>query len=406
MRTAGPCGGNAGGEGRAIMAAAQVLLAIACTATACVLFGPVAGASAHRFKRVCSKPPAGRAACMAERLQIGAEPPPAPVVAGARTGTGRVRRSAGRAGIGNKQPFPGYLTPERLHAAYGLPDETAAGATQTIALVDAFDDPTAEADLAVYDRQFGLPECTSANGCFTKLNQEGATSPLPRANDGWASEISIDVQMAHAICQSCRILLIETEGEEFDQLGAGVNTAVAAGASVVSNSYGEPEAPIYATLANTDYNHPGIPILASSGDCGYLNHDCPVRGTGVDFPAAAPGVIAVGGTSLSESAGVWASRAWEAGGSGCSTVFEAGLWQSELADFAATGCGSYRGVADVSAIGDPNTGVDVYDSTPEEPGREAAGWGVWGGTSVSAPIVAGEFGRDALRPLRPRGRAL
>jgi len=328
---------------------------------------------------------------MAERLEIGAEAPALAPAGRAGARPGRARSAGRRAGVLNEEPFAGYLTPERLHAAYGLPAETAAGSTQTIAVVDAFNDPTAEADLAVYDRRFGLPECTSANGCFTKLNQEGNAGPLPANNGRWASEISIDLQMAHAICQNCRILLVETKGEAFAQLGAGVNTAVAAGASVVSNSYGEPEAPALATLAGSDYSHPGIPILASSGDCGYLNHLCPARGTGAEFPAGAPGVIAVGGTSLSESEGVWTSRAWEAGGSGCSTVFEAGLWQSGAAGFSASGCGGYRAVADVSAVGDPNTGVNIYDSTPEEPGHQAGGWGVWGGTSVSSPIVAGEF---------------
>jgi IPT/TIG domain len=368
---------------------ALALPVLVCAAVA-LLAGP-AGASANRIKHVCSVPPPRHAACMAERLLIGAEGSPAPFRATASAAAKHSRRARRHASINNKKPFPGFLTPERLHAAYGLPSETAAGATQTIALVDAFNDPTAEADLAVYDSEFGLPECTTKNGCFTKLNQAGKASPLPKVEGGWGSEISIDVQMAHAICQSCRILLIEANSEEWGDLGAGVNAAVAAGATVVSNSYGEGEEASLASLGNSDYNHPGIPVLASSGDCGYLNNFCPERTPGANFPADVPGVIAVGGTSLTESGGVWSSEVWEEGGSGCSDVFEAGLWQAELGGFAATGCGTKRGVADVSAIGDPNTGVDVYDSTPEEPGGPT-GWGVWGGTSVSSPIVAGEFG--------------
>src|SRR6202007_795633 len=108
-------------------------------------------------------------------------------------------------------PFPGFLTPEALHAAYELPTETAAGTGQTIALVDAYDAPTAAAALGGFDKQFSLPACRSENGCFKKVNQEGAAAPLPRVDGGWASEISIDVQMAHAICQSCKILLVEAK---------------------------------------------------------------------------------------------------------------------------------------------------------------------------------------------------
>ena len=103
-----------------------------------------------------------------------------------------------------------------------------------------------------------------------------------------------------------------------------------------------------------------------------------------------PEVLAVGGTALRESKGAWDSTVWNEGGSGCSEVFEAGVWQSAASDFAATGCGTRRSVADVAAIGDPNTGVDVYDSTPEGHGQPT-GWGVWGGTSVASPIVAAEF---------------
>ncbi len=366
-----------------------VIALMACVAMTLLAGAP--GASAFHHKRVCSAPPRGRAACMNERLLVPTQSTPA-ISAPTKRASGKQRRTARRrAGINNKKPFPGFLTPERLHAAYALPNETAAGSSQTIALVDAFNDPTAEADLAVYDKEFGLPECTTANGCFTKVNQEGKAAPLPKDEGGWATEISIDVQMAHAICQSCKIMLVETKSEEWVDLAAGVNSAIAAGATVVSNSYGEGEESSLKSLGNSAYNHPGIPILASSGDCGYLNNFCPGRTPGANFPADASGVIAVGGTSLTESGGVWKSKVWEEGGSGCSTVFEAGLWQAELGSFASTGCGGKRGVADVSAIGDPNTGVDVYDSTPEEPGAPT-GWGVWGGTSVAAPIVAGEFG--------------
>jgi subtilase family serine protease len=292
-----------------------------------------------------------------------------------------------------KSPEAGYLTPQLLHAAYELPDETPASSNQTIAVVDAFDDPSAEADLGVYDRQFGLPACTSADGCFRKVNEEGQAEPLPRREGEWAGEISIDVQMAHAICQSCHVLLVEANSETFADLGAAVDAAINAGANEVSNSYGGPEqrgrARHDVRLNARDFDHPGVLVTASSGDCGYLNQACRRLAKRAEFPADSPDVVAVGGTTLTERKKAWTSTVWEEGGSGCSSAFTAPPWQSALANFSATGCAA-RSVADVAAIGDPNTGVDVYDSTPEGNG-DPTGWGVWGGTSVSSPIVAGEF---------------
>jgi IPT/TIG domain len=340
-------------------------------------------AQAYRTIRSCGQPSPGRAACLAMRALIG----------GRTARSQRGRRGASRAAAApageRTKPFPGFLTPELLHDAYELPVETTAGTAQTIALVDAFDDPTAEADLAVFDKEFGLPACTNENGCFKKINQNGAAGPLPKVDGGWASEISIDVQMAHAICQNCKILLVETNSEEFTDLSTGANTAVAHGATVVSNSYGGAEEPADSSLAAA-YDHPGIVITVSSGDCGYRNTACIHRAFGANFPADTSTVVAVGGTALSESGTGWTSTVWDEAGSGCSELFSAQSWQSSAPGFAATGCDSGRGVADVAAIGDPNTGVDVYDSTPESPGA-STGWGVWGGTSVSSPIVAGEF---------------
>jgi hypothetical protein len=255
-----PRRGSAAAGWETIASASRPLCALSVLLCALVtLLAGAPGASAYRTKHVCSAPPRGRAACMAERLLVPAQSAPASTSRSARVAVRRPRRAARRTGINNKKPYPGFLTPERLHAAYGLPGETPAGSTQTIALVDAFNDPTAEADLAVYDNEFGLPECTTANGCFTKLNQEGKASPLPKDEGGWATESSIDVQMAHAICQSCRIMLVEAKSEEWGDLAAGVNAAVAAGATVVSNSYGEGEEASLKSLGNSSYNHPGIP---------------------------------------------------------------------------------------------------------------------------------------------------
>ncbi len=189
----------------------------------------------------------------------------------------REAASGARPAVGVKTPYPGYLTPQRLDAAYALPSETNASTLQTIALVDAFDDPTAEADLAVYDQQFGLPACTAANGCFRKVDEAGNASPLPRKQGEWAGEISIDVQMAHAICPGCRILLVEAESEEFSDLGAAVDTAARLGATEISNSYGATEEASDVSLAGADYQHPGVLVAAELRRLRLLQQHLPVR---------------------------------------------------------------------------------------------------------------------------------
>jgi IPT/TIG domain len=363
-----------------LLAAAALVLALGAGATPAGASSTAS--SAQRVHRACGLPPAGAAACTAVRLVS------APITAA------QVQAAAGTRGVGVAAKGSPYLTPQSLHAAYALPSETQFSSTQTIAVIDAFDDPTAEADLGVYDETFGLPACTSANGCFRKLNEQGQASPLPAENGEWASEVSIDVQMAHAICQNCHVLLVEASSEEFSDLGAAVNTAVKAGATEISNSYAGPEEPalasIFSELNTSFYDHPGVVITASSGDCGYLDEACDGHPATADFPASSPDVVAVGGTTLTDRKETWNSTVWEEGGSGCSQIFAAPPWQSAVADFSATGCGAERSVADVAAIGNPNTGVEIYDSTPEVEG-EPGGWGVWGGTSVASPIIAAEF---------------
>lgn len=357
----------------AILAAVALALAYGGGATAAsAATDASSGLGTHH---ACGAPRPGTAACTAIRLTLAASTLEADQAAA-------------------KQAGSRFLTPQDLHAAYSLPSETGLSSTQTIAVIDAFDDPTAEADLGVYDAEFKLPACTSANGCFRKVNEYGQASPLPAVEGGWASEISIDVQMAHAICSSCHVLLVEASTEEFSDLGTAVNTAVKAGATEISNSYAGPEEPALASVFsewNTNfYDHPGLVITASSGDCGYLNEACPTQLGTADFPASSPDVVAVGGTSLTDKKETWASKVWQDGGSGCSQIFAAPAWQSAAAGFSATGCGTTRSVADVAAIGDPSTGVEIYDSTPEVSG-EPVGWGVWGGTSVASPIIAAEF---------------
>src|SRR5947209_2752089 len=180
---------------------------------------------------------------------------------------------------------PSGYKPADLRSAYNL---TATG-SGTVAIVDAYDDPTAESDLATYRSTFGLPACTSnslGTGCFRKVNQTGATSPYPRVDSGWAQEISLDLDMASAICPGCNILLVEANSSGFNDLGAAVNKAASLGANAISNSYGGNEFSSEETYGNAYYNHPGIAVTVSSGDSGY----------GAEFPAASPYVTAVGGT--------------------------------------------------------------------------------------------------------------
>ena len=265
---------------------------------------------------------------------------------------------------------PAGLGPSQLVAAYKLPSATA-GSGQTIAIVDAMDDPTAEADLGTYRSQFGLSPCTTANGCFRKVDQNGGTS-FPAVDSGWALEISLDLDMASAICPNCHILLVEASSASFANLGTAVNRAATMGANAISNSYGGSD---QRDATNSPYNHPGIAVTASSGDSGF----------GVEYPASSRFVTAVGGTTLttaSNSRG-WTETVWNGAGSGCSRNNTQISGQAGVN----TGC-RRRAVADVSAVADPNTGVAVFDSTPFQ---NQSGWFVVGGTSASSPIIAGVF---------------
>jgi len=262
----------------------------------------------------------------------------------------------------------GY-SPAQLASAYRLPGP--GSATQTVAIVDAYDNPSAEADLAAYRSQFGLPACTTANGCFRKVDQRGGTA-YPRGDVGWGQETALDLDMASAICPGCHILLVAADSNSFTDLGAAVDQAAALGASAISNSYGGREFSSEVSW-ESHYNHPGIAITVSSGDSGY----------GAEFPAASRYVTAVGGTSLTQSTTTrgWTETVWSGAGSGCSAYVAKPAWQTD------TGC-SHRSVADVAAVADPATGVAVYDSYGSSGG---ANWYVFGGTSVAAPIIAAVY---------------
>lgn len=297
-----------------------------------------------------------------------------------------VRGSNGHVGPMLMTTPSGFGAPD-LRSAYNLSGASSGGAT--VAIVDAMDNPNAEADLGVYRKQYNLPACTTANGCFSKLNQSGAASPLPTADAGWAEEESLDVDMVSAICPDCHIDLVEASSANDADLLAAVNTAAGLpGVVAISNSYGESEVSTE-TGEDSAFNHPGVAITASSGDSGY----------GVEWPAASPYVTAVGGTSLSKASNSrgWSETAWSGAGSGCSAYETKQSWQKD------SGCGK-RTVADVSAVADPNTGVAVYD-TYNTCGSSsfcdilielglvtgADGWVQVGGTSASSPIVASVY---------------
>ena len=278
--------------------------------------------------------------------------------------------------------------PSDLQGAYNLPSSSA-GTGQTVAIVDAYNDPNAASDLAAYRSAFGLPAtstCSLSSGkvasprgpCFVKVNQAGSTTSLPRSNGGWAQEESLDVDMVSAICPNCNIVLVESSSSSMSSLGTGVNEASKLGATAISNSYGGSESSNDSSYDTSYFNHPRIAITASSGDNGY----------GAEYPAASQYVTAAGGTSLSPSSTArgWSETAWSGAGSGCSGFDPRPAWQSAVPSLSSA-C-SRRAIADVSAVADPNTGVSVYDSYSYQ---GYSGWMVFGGTSVASPILASVY---------------
>lgn len=263
----------------------------------------------------------------------------------------------------------GAYGPAQFRGAYRLPS-TAAGSGQIIGIVDAYDDPNIESDLGVYSRQFSLPACTTANGCFKKVNQSGG-SLYPAKNAGWSLEISLDVEIAHAICPNCKILLVEAANNSFANLLAAEDYAKVH-ATVVSNSWGGGEFSGENTY-DTHFSTANKPITFSSGDNGY----------GVEYPAASQYVTAVGGTSLNvNSDNSYKSEAvWSGAGSGCSALEPKPTWQKD------SGC-LRRSVADISADADPNTGAAVYDTVRY---GGSAGWFQVGGTSLASPLIAASY---------------
>ena len=269
---------------------------------------------------------------------------------------------------------PTGLTPAKTRHAYGFDQITNQGAGQTIGIVDAFDDPNIESDLAVFNSQFGLPACTTSNGCFQKVYAAGVK---PNTNAGWALEISLDVEWAHAIAPQAKILLVEAASNSFANLLQAVDVAVQNGASVVSMSWGGGEFSGEIS-SDTHFAVNGVTFTASSGD----------SGSGVEYPAASPGVVSVGGTTLKiDSSGNYVSEtAWSGSGGGQSAFEAEPLYQANYP--IPNDPGGVRGVPDVAYDGDPNSGFAVYDSIRLQGQR---GWFQVGGTSAGAPQWAAVF---------------
>jgi len=291
-------------------------------------------------QRVCAAAPAGYAACHA-----------------------RVVTDANLTPLATTKYLSGY-TPTQLRTAYGL----TTGSALTVAIVDAYANPNAAADLAAYRTAFGL---RSAD--LTQVNQTGGPITKVRGNVGWGQEEMLDLEMISAICPSCSIIYVGANSASFSDLAAAVDQAVTQGATVISNSYGGSEFSNEATIAS-HYSHDGVAITVSSGDSGY----------GVQVPAAFNTVTAVGGTTLTLKAnGTRSSETvWSGAGSGCSAYITKPTWQVDQ-----TTCAK-RTVADVAAVANPATGVAVYDSYGS---RRGANWYVFGGTSVAAPIIGAVY---------------
>jgi hypothetical protein len=486
---------------RTALASATMLLVLFCaSASAAATVSPLPESN-YTVRPVCGVPAPGRASCLALELQ------PTTAAARARTHPLGITRTTPIAATRAAAEGADGLGPADLRDAYcpGEQPDAPTREPQTIALVDAYNDYAALADLGTYDKEFDLPEltrCTAGqqSGCFEQVSQEGSTdtADLPFPHDqtelterdeacrtafaeaqkdgtglsaaaeqacleaeeagGWAVEISTDIEMAHAVCQNCRVLLVEAgkpsylslqeveEAPSYRNLGEAEHTAVALGASEVSNSWAGPE-PDREEEQDLErdgidpFDYPDTVITAAAGDSGYLNwtdaeraeaernrcleyartagerSECEEIGysVGANYPASSPDVVAVGGTKLTmnssgarESEHVWNEDPDPtggndgAGGGGCSARFSAPSWQQALPDWTAVGCGSTRAVADVAADADPYTGVAVYDSVPELRVEENTdgndeivdtppAWEPIGGTSVASPIIASMY---------------
>lgn len=356
-----------------LAAAILVLMGVPLSASASAQVGlkggghtPFSGAT----ESVCSQAPPGYASCLAEVIQPTGSSVPS------------FTRSSKVATPGSAAQTVTGLSPANIEGVYGFSTSLNAGSGMTVALVDAFNDPTAAQDLAAFSTEWGLPQCTTNSGCFTEVNQTGGSLLPTTTNNGWALETGLDIEWAHAIAPGADILLVEAKNASFANLMAADKYA-GAHANYVSNSWGGGET---STETGFDADIDGsASYFVASGDSG--------GGEGVDYPAASPDVVAVGGTSLSFDSGgnLTAETAWSLGGGGCSSFEPAPAAQSSFAQYPQVGC-SRRAVPDVALDADPKSGVAIYDSTPNNfgPNNTDCDWCVVGGTSVATPIWAAE----------------
>jgi len=295
------------------------------------------------------------------------------------------------------------LSATQLQNAYNLVSAAASATTdgELVAVVDAYDDPDAQADLAAYRTMEGLAACDTSTeaGCLTIVNQSGQASPLPGVDPGvnggtpggWELEESLDVDMVTAICPGCHILLVEANSLNASDLDTAENAAASSGAKFISNSWGGTEFPGEYQTDNSYFNHPGVAITFAAGDYGYDANLAPselnTAPLGTEYPAASQYVTAVGGTTLTMSGNTRVSETiWSGTGSGCTEAAAKPSWQVDTN--ASSGCLN-RTSNDVSAVADPNTPVAIYDSYPYN--GTVFGSTSAGGTSVAAPIIAGVY---------------
>lgn len=302
-----------------------------------------------RSHAVCPSAPTGHARCLAHVEDNGGKAAPQAV-------------------------SPTGLTPTQVKTAYAFPNSRIAGIGQTIAIVDAYDAPNVEADLGVFNSEYGLSACTATNGCFTKVNQSGGTS-YPRSDSGWALEISLDVEWAHAIAPGAKILLVEASTSSFVNLLAAEDFAKAH-AQYISNSWGGSEFS-GEQVDDSHFTASGVSFFVASGD----------NGSPAEYPSASPNVISVGGTTLNlgPSGNVDSETGWSGSGGGCSAYEAATPAQASFSQYRQVDCAGFRATPDVALVADPNTGVSIYDSTPYQ---GSSGWYTIGGTSASTPMWA------------------
>lgn len=262
---------------------------------------------------------------------------------------------------------PTGMTPSKVANAYGFSFIANKGKGQTIAIIDAYDHPNIEKDLGVFNTRFGLPPCTTANGCFVKVYASGTR---PVTDPGWALEIALDVEWAHAIAPEAKIMLVESASNFSNSLLRAVDVAVQKGATVVSMSWGSDEWSTESSL-DSHFAQNGVSFVAASGD----------DGTGPGWPAVSQYVVSVGGTSLRlTSGGAWSSEsAWTGSGGGRSHYITQPSYQSA---YVIAGANGKRSQPDVAFNGSPNTGFAVYDSVTLD---GQSGWFQVGGTSAGAP---------------------